>query len=187
MAAEKDADFKFDKPADWKVIKPAHYKEFAILSTESIPCLYGFATERKEGGYEVITVFDYGVSTSTFINELNEELNRLEKNSKDVNKINDYIKDNAEGYAVTSTTAMVPLLHKTATMFGKSTFINIMQIETNIGKSYSLQIFVKVKTNMLCFGTSMLEIDPSKPFESAVAKYQHVNDLVNVVIKSLEW
>lgn len=61
-----------------------------------------------------------------------------------------------------------------------------MEIKTNVGTSFSLQIFVKLDRNLVCFGTSISKVDTSKPFESVVNNNKFVDDLVNVVIKSLE-
>lgn len=181
MATNK---YQFVKPDNWRIIKPERYKDFSILSTELVPCLYGFAVER-EGGYDVVSMFDYGESSGEFIKELNDELVRLEKNNKDVDKINDYIKENASDYVITETTSMNPIFHKTAKLFGKSCFINIMEIRTNIGKNYSLQIFVKLNKNLVCFGTSVSKLLISEPFESIVKTNKFIDDLINIVIKSL--
>jgi hypothetical protein len=182
MASNK---FQFIKPENWRVIKPEKYKDFSILSTELVPCVYGFAIEREQG-YDVVSMFDYGESSSEFIKELNDELIKLEKNNQDVSEINDYIKENASDYVITETTSMKPIFHKTAKMFGKNCFINIMEIRTNIGKSYSLQIFVKLDRNLVCFGTSVSKIEIGNPFESIVTKNKFVDDLINILIKSLE-
>jgi hypothetical protein len=182
MASNK---FQFVKPENWRVIKPEKYKDFSILSTELVPCVYGFAIE-KEQGFDVVSMFDYGESSGEFIRELNNELIRLETNNKDVDSINDYIKENASDYIVTETTSMKPIFHKTAKIFGKNCFVNIMEIKTNIGKNYSLQIFVKLDRNLVCFGTSVSKVDTVSPFESIVTKNKYVEDLLNVVIKSLE-
>lgn len=178
--------FQFTKPEGWRIIKPERYKDFSILTTDIVPCIYGFAIERKSGGYDVVSMFDYGESSSQFIKELNAELDRLEKNNKDVDNINEYIKENASDYAVTSTSAMKPIFHKQAKMFNKNCFVNIMEITTNVGKSFSIQIFIKLMKNMICFGTSVQKLDVKNPFESALTNYPFVNDLINVLIKSIE-
>ena len=178
--------FQFVKPEGWRVIKPERYRDFSILSTKSVPCLYGFAVERKGGGFDVVSMFDYGESSSQFIAELNSELERLEEDNKAVQGVNDYIKENASDYAVTSTSSMKPLFHRPAKMFGKSCYVNIMQITTNVGTSYSLQIFAKLAKHMVCFGTSVAKIDTSAPFDSIMSKYKFVNDMVNVLLKSVE-
>lgn len=177
--------FQFTKPDGWRIIKPEKYKDFSILSTEAVPCLYGFAIERKFGGYDVVSMFDYGESSSQFITELNNELERLEKNNEDVDNINEYIQENASDYAVNKTTAMVPLFHKQAKLFDKTCFINIMEINTNLGKSFSLQIFVKLFKHMICFGTSVSKLDKNNPFESIIKDNEFINDLVNILIKSI--
>ena len=74
--------FIFTKPATWKVIKPEKYRDFSILSTELVPCIYGFAIERTSGGYDVVSMFDYGESSGEFIAELNEELEKLKEDAK---------------------------------------------------------------------------------------------------------
>ena len=180
-----NSKFQFTKPEGWKIIRPEKYKDFSILSTDLVPCIYGFAIEKK-GGFDVVSMFDYGESSGEFISELNEELNRLEQNNKDVGSINDYIKENAQDYAVTETTSMKPILHKAVKMFGKNVFINVMQIATNVGISYSIQLFVKLERNLVCFGTSVGSLDSSRPLESAVERNKFVGDLINVVIKSLK-
>ena len=176
--------YQFTKPEGWRIIRPEKYRDFSILSTDLVPCIYGFGVERK-GGFDVVSMFDYGESSGEFISELNDELNRLEQNNRDVKSINDYIKENAADYAVTETSSMKPILHKAVKMFGKNVFINIMEIATNVGKSFSIQLFVKLDRNLVCFGTSVARLDTSRPLESAVENYKFVADLINVVIKSL--
>lgn len=61
-----------------------------------------------------------------------------------------------------------------------------MDVATNIGRSYSLQLFVKLDRNLVCFGTSVPKLDTSRPMESAVESYKFVNELVNTVIKTLD-
>lgn len=177
--------YQFTKPEGWRIIKPERYRDFSILSTELVPCVYGFAIEKKEG-FDVVSMFDYGESSGEFISELNEELNRLERNSRDVKGINDYIKENAADYAVTETSSMKPVFHKAVKIYGKNVFVNIMDVATNVGRSYSIQLFVKLDRNLVCFGTSVAKLDTSRPIESAVENYKFINDLVNVVIKSLD-
>ena len=41
--------YQFVKPDGWRIIKPERYRDFSILSTELVPCIYGFAIERNEG------------------------------------------------------------------------------------------------------------------------------------------
>ena len=183
MAGNK---FQFVKPEGWRIIKPERYKDFSILSTEAVPCLYGFAIERTGGGYDVVSMFDYGESSSQFISELDAELNRLQEDNKAVQGVNDYIKENAADYAVTTTSSMKPLLHRPAKMFGKSCYVNIMQIATNVGTSYSLQIFVKLARHMVCLGTSVAKIDTSMPFDSMIGEHKFVNEMINILLKSLE-
>ncbi len=182
MASNK---FQFTKPESWRIIKSEKYKDFSILSTDLVPCVYGFAIE-KEDGYDVVSMFDYGESSSEFIKELNDELIRLENNNNDVDTVNNYIKENASDYAVTETTSMKPLFHKTAKIFGKNCYVNIMEIKTNIGKNYSLQIFVKLDRSLVCFGTSVSKLDLNNPFESTVKNNKFVDDLINVLIKSID-
>lgn len=177
--------YQLKKPEDWKIIKPEKYKDFSILSSELVPCIYGFAIEKKQG-YDVVSMFDYGESSGEFISELNEELNRLEQNNKDVKGVNDYIKENASDYAVTETYSMKPVFHKAIKIFNKNVYVNIMEIATNVGKSFSIQLFVKLERNLVCFGTSVAKLDTSRPLESAVENYKFVSDLINVVIKSLD-
>ena len=178
--------FEFIKPEGWRIIKPERYKDFSILTTDAVPCLYGFAIEREKGGFDVVSMFDYGESSSEFINELNNELTKLEENNKAVDNVNDYIKENASDYAVTSTLSMKPLFHKSAKMFGKTCYVNIMEIATNLGTSYSFQLFAKLKDHMVCLGTSVAELDASQPFDSAVKNYKFIDDMINVLLKSLE-
>ncbi len=178
--------FQFTKPEGWRIIKPERYRDFSILSTEAVPCLYGFAVERKDGGFDVVSMFDYGESSSQFIAELNAELEKLEANNHAVENVNEYIKENAADYAVTSTSSMKPLFHKPAKMYGKSCYVNIMEISTNVGTSYSIQIFAKLARHMVCFGTSVAKLDVKKPFDSIMENYPFVNDMVNVLLKSIE-
>lgn len=178
--------FEFIKPEGWRVIKPERFKDFSILTTDAVPCLYGFAIEREKGGFDVVSMFDYGESSSEFINELNNELNKLEENNKAVDNVNEYIKENASDYAVTATTSMKPLFHKSAKIFGKTCYVNIMEISTNLGTSYSFQLFAKLKNHMVCLGTSVASLDEKQPFESAVKGYKFIDELINVLLKSLE-
>ena len=182
MAEKK---YQFTKPEGWRIIKPEMYKEFSILSTELVPCLYGFAIQRNQG-YDVVSMFDYGESSGEFISELNDELNKLEANNKAVDGINDYIKENASDYVVTETSSMKPIYHKAVKIYGKNVFVNIMEIVTNVGKSFSLQLFVKLDRNLVCFGTSIPKVDIARPFESAIENFRFVNDLVNTVVKTIE-
>ena len=177
--------YQFVKPDGWRIIKPERYRDFSILSTELVPCIYGFAIERNEG-FDVVSMFDYGESSGEFIAELNEELNRLELNNRDVKGINDYIKENAADYAVSETSSMKPVYHKAVKIYGKNVFVNIMDVATNIGRSYSLQLFVKLDRNLVCFGTSVPKLDTSRPMLIAVESYKFVNELVNTVIKTLD-
>lgn len=178
--------FEFIKPEGWRIIKPERYKDFSILTTDAVPCLYGFAVEREQGGFDVVSMFDYGESSAEFINELNNELVKLEENNNAVDNVNDYIKENAADYAVTATTSMKPLFHKSAKMFGKTCYVNIMEISTNLGTSYSFQLFVKLKKHMICLGTSVYKLDEKAPFDSAVKNYKFIDDMINVMVKSLE-
>ena len=101
-------------------------------------------------------------------------------------KANDFIKENTSDFPVqTQTSSMKPLFHKSAKMFEKTTYVSIMEIDTNYGKSYSFQLFVKVGKNMLCFGTTVLELDTKRPFEDIISRYDYVNDIVNIVVKSI--
>ena len=177
--------YQFTKPEGWRIIKPEMYKEFSILSTELVPCIYGFAIERNQG-YDVVSMFDYGESSGEFISELNDELNKLELDNKAVDGINDYIKENASDYAVTETSSMKPIYHKAVKKKEKNVYVNIMEVVTNVGKSFSIQLFVKLDRNLVCFGTSVPKIDLSRPFESAIESYKFVSDLVNTVVKSIE-
>ncbi len=177
--------YQFTKPDAWRIIKPERYRDFSILSTELVPCVYGFAIEKNDG-FDVVSMFDYGESSGEFISELNEELNRLERNNKDVQGINDYIKENAADYAVSETSSMRPVFHKAIKIHGKTVFANVMDVATNVGRSYSIQLFVKLDRNLVCFGTSVAKLDTSRPVESAVENYKFVNELVNVVIKTLD-
>ena len=178
--------FEFMKPEGWRIIKPEKYKDFSILTTDAVPCLYGFAIEREQGGFDVVSMFDYGESSSEFITELNKELEKLEADNKAVDNVNDYIKENASDYAVTATTSMKPIFHRSAKMFGKTCYVNIMEIATNLGTSYSFQLFAKLKNHMICLGTSVYKLDEKAPFDSAVKNYKFIDDMINVLLKSLE-
>lgn len=177
--------YSFTKPEKWKIIKPERYREFSILSTEVVPCIYGFAVPRKEKGYDVVSMHDYGESSGDFISAIDEELNKLEQNNKAVKNVNEFIKENAVDYAVSETQSMKPILHKTAKIYGKNVYISVMEILTNVGKSFSIQIFVKLDKNLVCFGTSVPKLDTSRPIDSAVETYPYVSELLGIIIKSL--
>ena len=81
---------------------------------------------------------------------------------------------------------MKPIYHKAVKIYGKNVYVNIMEVVTNVGKSFSIQLFVKLDRNLVCFGTSVPKIDLSRPFESAIESYKFVSDLVNTVVKSIE-
>lgn len=180
------ARYSFVKPETWKIIKPEKYRNFSILSTELVPCIYGFGIQRKDGGYDVVSMYDYGESSGEFISAMDEELTKLEKNSKAVGNVNEYIRENAADYVVSETQSLKPILHKAAKIYNKNIYISIMEVLTNVGKSYSIQIFVKLDKNLVCFGTSVAELDVSRPMESALESSNVVSDLVNKVIKTLE-
>ena len=102
------------------------------------------------------------------------------------NNDNDYIKENAEGYAVTKTDFIRPLFYKKGKLLDKQCFINIMQIKTNVTTSYSLQIFVEIEENLYCLTTSAKECDEKKPLESLIKGNKYIDDMINVVFKSMK-
>ena len=184
MSATNDV-FQFITPQNWRIIKPEYYKEFSILSTESVPCLYGFAISRIIGGYDVVSMYDYGDSSEEFFEELIAQMKLLSKDSSLIQSTNDFISENADGYEVTSTNMMKPLFFKRGTLFGKRCFVNIMKIGTNVGIGYSLQIFVSVDGHLVCFGTSVATLDENDPLNSIIDKYDFVHEMIHTLIKSL--
>lgn len=181
----KSSQLKFEKPENWKIIKPEHYKEFSIINNETTPCEFGFAAKNKDAGFDVVSIFNYGKVGDEFIKELTSQLDNLSKNNSDVSEINNYINENAEGYAVSKTDFIKPIYYKKGKLFDKKVFINIMLIKTNINTSYSLQIFLEANDNLYCFATSSDKVEESKPFESMVKQNEHIYDLVNTLIKSI--
>lgn len=179
--------FTFNLPEGWHVISPEYYRDFSILSTELVPCIYGFAIERPRGnGYDVVSVCDYGPWEDCFIEELKSALKDLEKDPTATGDVNDFIEDNAQGFSVKSTTYMNPVFYKSTTFRGKPCFINIMKIITNANKSYSLQAFFNVDGDCVCFGTSISKIDEISPLNTAISRNDHVYDMFYVLIKSFE-
>ena len=175
----------FDKPKDWKQIKPEHYQQFSIVSNEYTPCEYGFAIPNQKKSFDVVSIFNYGENGAPFIKELKDQLDVLANNNNAVDQINDYIKENADGYVVTKTDYIRPIYYKKGKLHDKSCFINIMKIKTNVTTSYSIQIFTEVSGNLYCITSSALNCDENKPFESLVKNYPHIEQAVNIVFKSM--
>lgn len=175
----------FEKPADWKRIKPDHYADFSIVNNEYTPCEYGYAIANKQKGYDVVSIFNYGNVGNEFLAELKAQLDSFSKDNEAVSDINTYIKENAEGYAVTKTDYIRPLFYKKGKLLDKQCFINIMEIKTNITTSYSLQIFVEVGENLYCLTTSAKECNENKPLESLIKENKYIDDMINVVFKSM--
>lgn len=175
----------FDKPETWKRIKPERYSDFSIVNNEYTPCEFGFAVPNEQKSYDVVSIFNYGAVGEEFLKELKAQLDGLSQNNNAVSEINDYIKENAEGYAVTKTDFIRPLFYKKGKLLNKQCFINIMQIKTNITTSYSLQVFVEVGKNLYCLTTSARECDEKKPLESLIKGNQYIDDMINVVFKSM--
>ena len=182
----KNVNFSFKQPDEWHIINPAFYRNFSILSTEDIPCLYGFAIPRLTSGYDVVSMYDYGLWSDSFIETLKIELKRLDANPEDTSYTNDFIAENAEGYAVTCTTYMKPLFYKSTTFYNMPCYINIMKIITNVGVSYSLQAYINLDGHCLYFGTSVPKIDEKDPFNSAIEKYDYIYDMFYKLIASLK-
>lgn len=175
----------FEKPENWKKIRPERYAEFSIVNNEFTPCEFGFAIPNKQNNYDVVSVFNYGPAGEEFLQELKFQLDSFAQDNNAVSEINDYIKENADGYSVTKTDFIRPLFYKKGKLLNKQCFINIMQIKTNITTSYSLQIFVEVGKNLYCLTTSARECDEKKPLESLIKDNQYIDDMINVVFKSM--
>jgi hypothetical protein len=139
----------------WHSIPKERYQEFSILSNDIIPCTEAYFIYDKNGGYYVVSLFDYGLENEDFILELNAELDRLKNDCTDLDSINKYLEDNAKNYDVKKTEIMYPLKYGYVKSNGKSMYINIMKIKNNNGKMYSLQIFFKHNKKMYCCGTSL--------------------------------
>ena len=182
----KNVNFSFNQPDEWRIIKPAFYRNFSILSTEVIPCLYGFAIPRLTSGYDVVSVFDYGPWEDSFLEELKESIARLEANPENTSSINEYIAENADGYDVTSTNYIKPLFHKSNTFYDMPCYINIMKIISNVGLSYSIQAFFNIAGHCLFFGTAVPKIDEKDPFNSAIEKYDYIYDMFYKLIASFK-
>lgn len=176
----------FDKPADWKRIKPERYVDFSIVNNDYTPCEYGFAIPNEQNSYDVVSIFNYGEVGSSFLQELKDQLDTFSKDNNAVSGVNEYIKNNAEGYAVTKTDYIRPLFYKKGKLLNKQCFINIMQIKTNVATSYSLQIFVNAGNNLYCLTTSAKSCDESKPLESLIKGNKYIDDMINVVYKTLD-
>lgn len=175
----------FDKPADWKRIKPDHYADFSIVNNEYTPCEYGYAIANEQKSYDVVSIFSYGPVGAEFLKELKAQLDSFSEDNSAVSDINDYIKENADGYAVTKTDFIRPLFYKKGKLLDKQCFINIMQIKTNVTTSYSLQIFVEIGENLYCLTTSAKECDEKKPLESLIKGNKYIDDMINVVFKTM--
>ena len=39
---------------------------------------------------------------------------------------------------------------------------------------------------MICLGTSVYKLDAKAPFDSAVKNYKFIDDMINILVKSLE-
>lgn len=175
----------FKTPKSWRVIPPERYTEFSIINNEDCPCEVGYVIPNKDGGRDVVSVFKYVGADASFLNELKINLDRLAGDNKAINDVNDYLEENADGYAVKQAKSLRPLYYKQGLLCGKKTFLNIMRIETEIGEAYSLQIFLPIAKDIYCFSTSAAVIDEKNPFNSFVEENEHVKDLINVVIKSI--
>lgn len=176
----------FEKPAEWKKIKPEHYADFSIVNNEYTPCEYGFAIPNKNSSYDVVSIFNYGKSSSNFLNDLKKQLDVLSQNNNAVDDINSYIKENADGYAVTKTDYIRPIFYKSGKLFEKQCFINIMEIKTNVATSYSLQIFAEINKNLYCLTTASKTCEDKKPFESLIKNNPHIDQMINIVFKSMK-
>ncbi|MEG1499605.1 MAG: hypothetical protein RR400_00825 [Clostridia bacterium] len=178
-------DLDFTIPGSWKVISPKNYKQFSIISTKDTPCYRAFAAKNPKTQASIISMYDYGEAGEDFISELNSQLTALSADNSKVSEINDYIEENGDGFSVTKTDYLKPIYFKKGVLNDKKVFISIMQIKTNLSVSYSLQIFTKVNGHMICITTSALDVDEARPFNSLLENYQHVNEIANVLIKSI--
>lgn len=179
-------NFTFDKPEGWHIIKPECYRDFSILSTELVPCVYAFAVDRPGGGYNVISVFDYGEWEESFINAYKNQVEVMRENPENTDSVNNFIEENAEDFNVKTTSFMQPLFCKDGKFSGMNCLLSIMKIVTNMGEAYSLQAFVNFDGKCLCFGTSASQIDEEDPFNSIISMNDFIHDMFYKLIKSIK-
>lgn len=177
--------YNFSIPAGWKLIRPENYVEYSIASYEMSPCIYGFRIGSEDDCF-VVAMYDYGQYSQELLDAFDRQLSHLQKSDTDVEKVNEYMQENNEGYAVTETTSIRPVFHGTRNLCGKSCYIAIMNIVTNVGSFYSIQLFVSVGERLVCLQTAVSSLDESKPFSSAYRRYAFFADLIDVVVASLD-
>lgn len=171
-------------PSTWKLIEPEKYAEYSILSTSCVPCVEGYRISSNDNREDVVSVFDYGAIDGSFLERLSDELCKLKDNCRNVDGVNDFIKENAAGYTITHTSAMLPIFYGTVKSNGKKIFVNIMKIKTNIGVNYSLQIFFNSKNKTYCCGTSMPRIDEKNPLDS-ITSYKFIEQLLDLIEQAI--
>lgn len=176
----------FEKPSGWKQIKREYYKDFNILDNDYTPCEYGFAIPNDTIAYDVVSIYNYGEIGSEFFDELKKQLAKLAEDSTTVSGVNEYIENHAEGFNVTRTKSIRPIFYKDLTIHEKKCFVVILQIATNVGTPISIQIFRKTGNNFYCFLTSANDCDEARPFESLIENNKYIDDLVNIVLKTLD-
>lgn len=176
----------FKKPSGWKRIKRKYYTEFSIVEDDYMFCEYGFAIPNDTNTYDVVSIYNYGEIGSGFFDELREQLAKLAEDSTTVSRVNEYIEEHAEGFAVTETYGIRPIFYKDLTIHGENCFVVILQITTNVGTHITLQVFTNFWNNMYCFLTSANDCDETRPFESLIENNKYIDDLVNIVLKTLD-
>ena len=173
----------FVSPESWRTIKPEHYRVFSILSTKDVPCIYGFAIKRDDGGYYVVSMFDYGAWDEGFIVDLKANWEKMAKNPTDTADIAKYIEDNMEEKKVKSI-YMEPVLVEETILFERRSLVIISKQITNNIKGYSIQVLTDVDGYCIALGTNVATIDEEDPFNS-ILQYDYIDDLFNILIKSL--
>lgn len=176
----------FKKPSGWKRIKREYYKDFNILDTDYTPCEYGFAIPNNTIAYDVVSIYNYGEIGSEFFDEFEKQLAKFAEDSTAVSEVNEYINNFAKGFNVTRTESIRPIFYKDLTIHGEKCFVVIVQIVTNVGTPIGIQIFRKTGNNFYCFSTSANDCDEACPFESLIENNKYIDDLVNIVLKTLD-
>lgn len=177
-------NLSYEIPENWNIIKPEHYNKFSIMSTPEIPCEAGFAVENKNYSFDIVSLYNYGKVGIEFFDALIEQLNELEKNSNNVKDVNEFIAKNSES-SESRASSIKPLYYKKGKMGGEKAFFTIMKVESNVGTSYSVQIFVYVEDFLYCISTSVQKIDEKDPL-SSLTKVDYIKNIADVVIPSLK-
>lgn len=176
----------FEKPSGWKQIKRKYYKTFNIVDNDYTPCEYGFAISDDNDSYDIVSIYNYGEIGSEFFDKLREQLAKFAEDSTTVSGVNEYIENHAEGFNLTRTECIRPIFYKDLTIHEKECFVVILQITTNVCTRITLQVFTNFWNNMYCFLTSANDCDEARPFESLIENNKYVDDLVNIVLKTLD-